>query len=332
MALHIAEQIDRAQQRFRVLGFPLAVVYKYFDDFGPYLAALLTYYAFVSLFPLLLLLSTVLGIVLQGHPDLQQQVLHSALSDFPVIGASLGEPKKIGGGTTGLVIGILGSLYGGLGVAQALQYATNTAWAVPRNARPNPFKARGRSILLLMTAGLGLIGSTVLSTFGSTDVGSFGVGLKTLVLISSVALNAAAFVFAFRLATTRDLSIRDVLPGAVAAAVIWQLLQTFGVLYVERVVNHASSTNGVFAIVLGLLAFLYLTATAAVFCIELNVVRVDDLHPRSLLTPFTDDVELTHGDRQVYRGQAKAQRSKGFETVDVTFDGAADTDNTDLPR
>jgi membrane protein len=324
MGWHITEHVDRAQQRHRVLGFPLAVVYKYFDDFGGYLAALLTYYAFVSLFPLLLLLSTVLGLVLEGHPAFQQQVLHSALGDFPLISQSLLEPKKLSGGATGFVVGILGSLYGGLGVAQALQYATNTAWAVPRNSRPNPFKARGRSILLLLTAGLVLIGTTVLSTLGSSDVGSLGQELKVFVLIASVALNATAFVFAFRIATTRALSIRDVLAGALAAAVIWQLLQTFGVLYVERVVNHASATNSVFAIVLGLLAFLYLTATAAVFCIELNVVRVDRLYPRSLLTPFTDDVALTRGDRSVYRGQAKAQRSKGFETVDVSFDTAPD--------
>jgi membrane protein len=139
------------------------------------------------------------------------------------------------------------------------------------------------------------------------------------VLLGSVALNATAFVFAFRLATTRELSIRDVLVGAVAAAIIWQLLQSFGVLYVEHVVRHASATNGVFAIVLGLLAFLYVTATAVVFCVEVNVVRRDQLHPRSLLTPFTDDVILTRGDRRVYTGQAKAQRSKGFETVDVSF-------------
>jgi hypothetical protein len=75
----------------------------------------------------------------------------------------------------------------------------------------------------------------------------------------------------------------------------------------------------VFAVVLGLLAFLYVNATALVLCVEINVVRVDRLHPRSLLTPFTDDVSLTGGDRRVYTGQAKAQRSKGFETVDVEF-------------
>jgi len=132
----ITERLDDLQRRHPAAGFPLAVLYKYFDDQGGSLAALIAYYAFLSLFPLLLLLSTILGIVLVGHPGLQDQVLHSALSQFPVIGDQLGQPKRVGGGVVGLVVGILGALYGGLGVAQALQNAMNTAWVVPRNSRP----------------------------------------------------------------------------------------------------------------------------------------------------------------------------------------------------
>jgi len=111
-----------------------------------------------------------------------------------------------------------------------------------------------------------------------------------------------------------------VLPGAVAAAVTWQLLQSFGVIYVRHVVQHASATDAVFALVLGLLAFLYITAAAVLLCMEVNVVRVSHMHPRSLLTPFTDNVILTAGDRRAYSRQAKAQRSKGFQRVDVNFD------------
>jgi membrane protein len=312
--------IDRFQRDHPRTGFPLAVLYKFFDDNGNYLAALIAYYAFVSLFPLLLLSSTVLGYVLAGNPDLQHRILTSALGEFPVVGAQLQEPSRIGGGVTGLVIGILGALYGALGVAQALQYTTNTAWRVPRNNRPNPFKARGRSLLLLATAGIAVIGTTVLSTLGASNAGSLGTALKVLVLIASVLVNAAVFVLAFRLGTPRRLTVRDVAPGAVGAAVVWQLLQTFGVTYVGHVVKGASATNGVFALVLGLLAFLYLTAMVVVLCTEINVVRVEHLYPRALLTPFTDDVELTGGDKRAYTSQATAERSKGFQTVDVSFD------------
>ena len=316
----VSGRLDAFQRRHPWAGFPLAVLYKYVDDFGAYLAALLTYYAFVSLFPLLLLLSTILGFVLSGDGSLQHQVLTSVLSQIPVISQDLAEPKQIGGGLLGLFVGIVGSIYGGLGVAQAFQYATNTVWGVPRNNRPNPFKARGRSVVLLGTAGLAFLGTTALSVVGTSGAGALGIALKIVALAASAAVNISVFIFAFRFAAARPLSIRDVAPGAIAAAATWQLLQSFGVIYVNHVVRHASATNAVFALVLGMLAFLYLSAMTVLLCMEINVVRVSRMHPRSLLTPFTDNVILTMGDRRAYSRQAKAQRSKGFQRIEVNFD------------
>jgi membrane protein len=316
-----SERLDAFQRRHPAAAFPLAVLYKYVDDQGAYLAALITYYGFVSLIPLLLLSSTVLGLVLVGHPALQEHLLNSALHQFPVVGSQLNnDPKRIGGGVAGLIVGIAGSIYGGLGVAQAIQYAMNTAWRVPRNNRPNPFKARGRSMLLLATGGLAIIGTTVLSAIGGSGNGTFGLALRVAMLGVSVALNASAFIFVFRIATARELSIRDVAFGAVSAALFWQLLQSFGVLYVRHVVKNASETNGVFAFVLGLVAFLYLTSLAVVLCVEIDVVKVESLYPRSLMTPFTDDVVLTPADKRAYSTQVEAQRMKGFEQIGVVFD------------
>jgi YihY family inner membrane protein len=318
--MDVTTRLDRFQRRHRWAAFPLAVAYKYFDDYGGYLAALIAYYAFVSLFPLLLLLSTVLGFFLANDPHLQREVLDSALGQFPVVGDQLSDPRHIGGGPVGLAIGIAGSVYGGLGAAQAMQYAMNTVWSVPRNERPNPLQARGRSLLMVATGGVGLLATTALSALAGAGVGSFGMLLRAGVLLLSLVLNSAAFVLMFRIATGRDLAVRDVARGAVAAAVVWQLLQSFGVVYVGHVVQHASATNGVFAIVLGLIAFLYVTAAVVVFCAEVNVVHVEGLHPRALMAPFTDDVSLTRGDRRAYATQAEAQQMKGFEDVDVSFD------------
>jgi YihY family inner membrane protein len=325
--MDLTTRMDRFQRRHHWAAFPLAVAYKYFDDYGGYLAALIAYYAFVSLFPLLLLLSTGLGFFLANDPDLQQRVIDSALSQFPVVGPQLSDPRHIGGGAVGLVVGIVGSLYGGLGVAQALQYAMNTAWTIPRNERPNPLQARGRSLLMVLTGGVTLLATTALSALAGGGGGSFGVVLRVLVLVLSLLLNTAAFVLMFRIATARDLSVRDVARGAVAAAVVWQLLQSFGVVYVGHVVRNASATNGVFAIVLGLIAFLYVTAVVVVLCAEVNVVHVDRLHPRALLTPFTDNVSLTRGDRRAYSAQAEAERMKGFQDVDVSFDQPSPDDD-----
>ena len=133
-------------------------------------------------------------------------------------------------------------------------------------------------------------------------------------------VNAGVFVLGFRLSTVRRLTVRQVAPGALTAAVVWQLLQTFGGLYIERVVAGASAVNAVFALVLGLMAFLYLAAYVIVLCVEINVVRVNHLYPRSLLTLFTDDVQLTHGDKRVYADAAVAQKAKGFQEVDVRFE------------
>ena len=319
----MTERLDGFQQRHRWAGFPLAVVYKFTDDQGGYLAALITYYGFLSVFPLLLLLSSVLGFLLQGNPDLQQQILDSALAQFPVIGQELGDPKGLRGSTLAVVIGLAGSLYGALGVAQATQNAMNTMWAVPRNRRPNPITSRLRSLLLLATGGITFVVTSTLSGFGTTHI-AFVTNLHEALQLAatglSVALIAAFFVFLFRWATTRELSRLQVLPGAIAAALLWQLLQTFGATYVREVVSNADATNGVFAIVLGLIAYVYLATVSLLICAEANVVRVRHLYPRTLLTPFTDDVDLTDADQRAYTSYARAQRTKEFESVDVSFE------------
>jgi membrane protein len=321
--MSVTARLDRFQQRHPGAGFPLAVFYKYFDDQGNYLAAIITYYALVSLFPLLLLLTTILGFVLKGDPELQKRILNSTLSQFPVIGEQLGTPKGLQGNTVGIIVGIVGSIYGGLGVAQAAQHAMNTAWAVPRNERPNPFRARGRSLLLLGTAGLGILATTVLSALGSSAE-SFGARLgldfKLLLTAASVVVNAAIFLLAFRVATARPVSYRDIAPGALLSAVAWQVLQSLGTAYIGHVVKNASALNAVFALILGLIAWIYLSSVLVVLCAEVNVVRAFHLFPRSLLTPFTDAVELTTADEDAYTMKSKAQRLKGFQHVEVSFE------------
>jgi membrane protein len=315
----MVDWLDKFQRRFRPLGFAIAVIYKYVDDKGGYLAALITYYAFVSLFPILLLLTTILSVVLTDHPGLRDQLLESALHQFPVIGDQLAQPSQLSGGGAGVAIGIVGALYGALGIGQAAQNAMDTVWSVPRNNRPNPIISRVRSVFLLIVLGAGLVATTVVSLLGGA-FGALGGNVRLFLGIASVVVDIGIFLVAFRVFTARSVSFRDVVPGAIVAAVLWYLLQTFGAVYVARIVRTASVTNSVFAIVLGLLGFLYLASVAIVFCAEINPVIVDRLHPRALLTPFTDNVDLTEGDKAAYTDQAKAQRAKGFERVEVHFD------------
>ncbi|MCU1601567.1 MAG: conserved rane protein of unknown function [Frankiales bacterium] len=315
----LTERLDAFQRRHVKAGYPLGVLYKFFDDGGGHLAALITYYAFLSLFPLLLLASTVLGVVLQGDPGTQHELLSSVLAQFPVIGQQLATPQRLNGGTAAVVVGAVGALYGGLGGGVAGQSAMNTIWSVPRNNRPNPLKARGRALVLLVVVGVAVVLTTALSVVGG-GVGGYGSALRAVVIVVSVLVNVVAFTFSFRVATARRLTTRDVLPGAIAAALAWQGLQLYGKAYVTHTVARASATNSVFALVLGLLAFLYLTSLIVVLSCEANAVRVDRLYPRALLTPLTDEVDLTDGDERAYGDQARAQRSKGFEVIDVRFD------------
>lgn len=326
--MDVTGRLDRFQRRHRWAGFPLAVVYKYVDDQGAFLAALITYYGFLSLFPLLLLLVTVLGYALNSDPALQQRVLDSALNQFPVVGDLLGRNLiSLRGSIIALIIGIAGTLYGGLGVAQAAQNAMNRMWAVPRNRRPNPLIARLRSLLVLLLLGGGLIVTTAL-TFVAGEALAFASALgpisRALSIVGAVAINSVLFTIGFRVLTARDLTVRDVRIGAVGAAIGWQLLQAVGALYVRHVLARVQSTYGVFGVVLGLMAYLLLASNLIVLCVQVDVVRLTRLWPRNLMTPFTDDVDLTEADRRAYSAYPQNERHKGFETVDVDFDGPPD--------
>jgi membrane protein len=316
--------LDGFQRRHRWVGFPLAVVYKFSDDQGSYLTALVTYYGFLSLFPLLLLLVTILGFALHGDPHLQARLLDSALSQFPVIGTQLRENVRGSSGSgLGLVAGVAGTLYGSLGAAQATQNALSRVWAIPRNERPNPFASRLRSLGLILVLGLGVLVTTGLSAL-TTGAGSFGASLAVGVRIGSIGLaaltNISMFLVAFRVLSARQISFRDLRLAAIVAGLGWQTLQLLGTYLVSHTLKGSRESYGVFGLVLGLIAWIYLLALVMVLAAEISVVARRHLWPRALLTPFTDDVELTSADERSYTAYAKSERHKGFQTVDVDFE------------
>ena len=314
--------VDSFQRRHRFIGFPIAVFYKYFDDQGAYLSAIMTYYAFIAIFPILLLSTSILGFVLQGNPDLQERLLNSALSQFPIIGDQLGRPEGLQGSTTAIVVGALAALYGSMGLGQAVQNAANIAWSVPRNSRANPFLLRFRSLVLLSIGGIGIlalaIASSVLANpdaMGTDMAPTIGV----LSRIIGYVLTLAIFVAIFRLISLRRAKTRAVLPGALVTAVLWQGLQVVGNTYVTEVIGKANQVNQTFALVLGLIGFIYIAMIMVMLGLEVNVVLRRHLYPRALLTPFTDNVVLTEADQKAYIAYAKSQRHKGFQNVVVTF-------------
>ena len=305
-----------------MLGYPIAVIYKYFDDQGNYLAAIMTYYAFIAIFPLMLLASSILGFVLQGNPHLQEEVIDSALAQFPIIGTQLNLPEGLKGSTWAIVIGAFAAIYGCLGLGQAVQNALNIAWSVPRNSRPNPVLLRLKSLLLLMTAGVAVLAVSALSILSSSTAvlgGDLDTRYRWLIQLATVLVNGTVLTVLFRLGTARTHQIRYAAPGGFTVALMWQVLQYVGTIYGTEVLAKTSAVNQTFGLVLGMFGIIFIAAMMGVLGMEVNVVLARRLWPRALLTPFTDRVQLTEADKRAYVSYARAQRHKGFETVEVTF-------------
>jgi membrane protein len=307
--LHV---IDRRQQQTRGLRFVAAVYKKFGDDQAGQLAALIAYYAFVSIFPLLLVFVTILGFVLQGHPGDQEKIVHGTLGQFPVLSDSL-KLQSLKGSGVALAIGIVGTLLAGMGVTSAAQNAFNGIWHVPYKSRPNFIFSRLRSLGMLAILGT----LTVVSTVAAGFVGSSSHGAPAVlggVLVAFV-VNLVLFMTAFKLLTAANVSWREYAPGVIAAAILWQLLQHLGGYYVEHTLKHTQPLYGTFAVVLGLLAWLYLGAQLVIFAAEINVVRARKLWPRSFFSE-----PLLDADRRALTSSAKVEERMEPENVEVSFD------------
>jgi membrane protein len=304
-------RLDRRQQQNPRVAFVAAVIKKFSDDQAGQLAALIAYYGFVTMFPLLLVLVTVLGFVLQGNPDLQRQILDGTLGQFPLVADQLKLHSLTGSGV-GLSVGVIGSLLAGLGITGATQAAFDRIWYVPLRGRPNFVIARLRGLGRLVLLGtLFVLGTTAAGFVGTS---SHSAPEVIAAVAFAFAINIGLFMTAFKVLTEADVGWRDLLPGVIVAAVLWQALQHLGGLYVDHLLKRTGPLYGVFAVVLGLLAWLYLGAQLTMFAAEVNVVRLRALHPRSF---FGDP--LTDADRRALAEAAKAQNRGDAEDIDVKF-------------
>ncbi|MHA6757064.1 YhjD/YihY/BrkB family envelope integrity protein [Streptacidiphilus sp. PAMC 29251] len=201
--------------------------------------------------------------------------------------------------------------------------ALNRIWAVPQHNRPNPFTARARSLLLLLVLAAGVVGTTALAALAATSH-VFGLDISWATRIGatalSVAVNAALVLLTFRVLTARALNSAALWPEALGAAAVWQVLLGLSTYGVNHALRGATATYGMFAIVLGLIAWLYLGALTFVLCAQSAAVRTRRLWPRNLLAPFTDDAALTSADKRAYISYATTETYKPFEDIHVAFD------------
>jgi uncharacterized BrkB/YihY/UPF0761 family membrane protein len=302
---------DRFQQKRKGWAIPMAVIRKFGNDQAGNLAALMAYYAFFSIFPLLLVFTTILGFVLQGNSSLYQDVRNSVLGHFPGIDL---QTHELTGSVPALVIGLLGSLWGGLGVTNAAQNAFDRVWAVPFKDRPDFIQSRLRGLMLLLALGIMFLASAV-ATGIVTSVFS-GPLAKIGGYAVTLALNFGLYVAAFRFLTAAAIPTRCLWLGAGVAAVFLTILQFVGTIYIKSV-SHQTNTYGTFATVIGLLVWLHLIAQTTLYAAEINVVVVRKLWPRSLLGP-----PEAPADQETLAALAKVEERHDTEQVEVRFDNS----------
>jgi membrane protein len=307
----LLQRLDRFQQRHEWAAFPFGVFKKYGDDQGGNLAALITYYGFLSLFPLFLVLITVLAYVLQGNTHLQKTIVNSALADFPVLGDQIKHNvHSLRGSGLALIVGLLIALYGGLGVANAAQNAMNRIWEVPMRARPGFFPRIARSLGLIGTIGIAVLATMVVNAIASASVYAW---LRSIAIIVPLIFDVGLFLLAFRVLTAREVPWREHLPGAIVAAIGYEILQLLGGWYVAHMLRGTSQSYGLFAFVLGLLAWIYLQTQVVLLAAEVNVVRRDRLWPRSLAPP-----PLTEADVRAYEAYGATEERAPQPAAETT--------------
>jgi YihY family inner membrane protein len=278
----VKTRADEIQRGRRWLAFPYAVIKKFSADSSGNLAVLITYYAFFSIFPLLLALSSILGYVLKGHPDWAKTINDSAVANFPLIKGAV--PRH--GSVVIVAVGILLAVYSGLGVAKAAQNAFDVVYCVPKDDEPNVLWKNLRALRLVVVGGIGLIATTIVSsTVASAGAIGLHIGgsLSVLGIVVTVALNTLLFCVLFRWLTVReDIGYRNVFPGAALSAVVLAALQSATSAFIAHKLKGAQSTYGSFGTVIVLLSWFYLQSQVVLFAAQVNVVKQDHLWPRSL--------------------------------------------------
>jgi YihY family inner membrane protein len=309
----VLRRVDQAQQRHKVPAFVVGVVKKYGDDNGGMLAGSLAHSAFVSVFPLLLILVTILGLIASANPTVQAEVLKAVESQFPLIGNQLtGNIHALHRSSViGLIVGVVGVIWGGMGFAQAGLFTMEQVWNLPGPARPGYFPRIGRSVAFLGVLGVGVVATTLLTALGV--YGSHPVLIVVGGELLAAVVNVGLYFAGFRVLTPKGVPSRSLLAGAVAGGAAWTGLQAAGTI----VVRHFQTTNsvyGYFGTVLGLVAWLTLAVEVSVYAAEINVVLARHLWPRSIIQP-----PLTEADRSSLALQALQNQRREEQDVTVSF-------------
>jgi YihY family inner membrane protein len=312
----VIRRIDAIQQRFTPTAFVFGLVKKYGDDNGGVLVSNLGYSVFISLFPLLLILFTILGLIAAHDQSFRESAVKNAVAhQIPLLGQTL--TSNVGtlqrSSTIGLIVGLLVLIYGVTGLAQAGLFTMTQVWNLPGPARPGYVQRLARSLLFLALLGGGVIVTTGLAWL-PIHLNGKGAWVNPLIYVVTAAFGAGMYLGSFRALTAKGVPTRSMLPGAIVGGILWTLLQVLGT-WVAAHFLHSNSAYGVFASLLGLLAWIFLAVKMTVYCAEINVVLARRLWPRSIVQP-----PLTEADRASLAVQALQNQRRPEQHVTVTWD------------
>jgi membrane protein len=277
----IKEKVDRSQQQSPTAGVAVATLKKFSEDRSSNLASMIAFWGIFSIFPLFMVLVTVLAWILPASD--RQSVFGHVAKMLPLLDPST--VSGLTGSVLALVLGLLTALWSGLGVVRTTQFAFDSVWEIPYHERPGMVGQTLRSVWVLATIGAGLVLTTLISGFVVTSANGVNLGALGRVggYVLAAALDVGIFLAAFRILTTRATSLREVLPGALLSGLAFFVLQQLSALIISHYLQKAQSTYGHFATVITILWWFYLQAQITLLGAQLNVVLKESLFPRSLV-------------------------------------------------
>ena len=318
-ARRVMGALDDWQRRVHWAGIPYGVMKKFGDDNANLLVVSLAWYGFTAIFPLLLVVVTLFGFI--GAQSIGTGII-STLHQFPVVGSSFNPANRsaLHGSGLGLVVGLVGLLYGAQGVTQTAQQAMATVWNIPQTERTGFLPRLGRSLAGLVTIGSAFVINAFVTTYATGGTASYLI--RVPVLIGLLLINTGLYFASFSLLTAKAVARRQLLPGSIFGAVGFTALITIGTGLITHQLKSTSATYGAFGTVIGIVTFLLLLAKLSLYAAELGPVLEHRLYPRAL--PLGG--EPTDADREVLAALVHAEQRRDDEAIGVGFGSDAATE------
>ncbi|MFP4555130.1 MAG: YihY/virulence factor BrkB family protein [Actinomycetota bacterium] len=323
-AERVVQRLDDLQQRFPPLALPVGVVRKFADDRTSAWGALMTFYGFLALFPLVVITLTVIGHLAAADPELEEALLQGAVGQIPIVGTMIEEDVSgLQAGGLGFAVGLLGLFWGATGIYNSGQLAMSQIWNVEGIDRPGLPVRLARSMVLFVLFATGAIGGGWLVQQGFfSDAGS---AIRALTFVGSLMLGFAMFSAIFRILTPHTIPMRKLWLGAALATVGWEALQIVGGIVVSQETDQVD-VYGVFAYTIALLMWLWLAFRVMLFSAEAAVVIDRGLWPRNIAQPPLNDA-----DKRVLASLARNERRRPEQHIEVWFDDSEEDEEEGLP-